>query len=141
VFDLGAGTGALTRALVDAGARVIAVELHAGRAAVLRDTFAADDVRVVRCDLVDLRYPGHPFRVVANPPWALAATVAKTLQRMPHLERADLVVPRWLARRWSASPRVRVGRSIPAEAFTPRAPTGAAVAIVTRSSARPRLSS
>ncbi|HET9301341.1 MAG TPA: rRNA adenine N-6-methyltransferase family protein [Propionibacteriaceae bacterium] len=32
VVDLGAGTGALTMPLLEAGARVIAVELHAGRA-------------------------------------------------------------------------------------------------------------
>lgn len=33
VVDLGAGTGALTRPLLAAGARVLAVELHPGRAA------------------------------------------------------------------------------------------------------------
>ncbi len=36
VVDLGAGTGALTGPLLDAGARVIAVELHPGRASTLR---------------------------------------------------------------------------------------------------------
>ena len=47
VLDLGAGTGSLTAALLAAGARVLAVELHPGRAAVLRRRFAdrasADD--------------------------------------------------------------------------------------------------
>ena len=33
VLDVGAGTGAITRHLVDAGARVVAVELHPARAA------------------------------------------------------------------------------------------------------------
>ena len=36
VLDIGAGAGAITRPLVAAGARVIAVELHPGRAAMLQ---------------------------------------------------------------------------------------------------------
>jgi 23S rRNA (adenine-N6)-dimethyltransferase len=39
VLDIGAGQGALTRPLVQAGARVIAVELHPGRAEALRRQF------------------------------------------------------------------------------------------------------
>jgi 23S rRNA (adenine-N6)-dimethyltransferase len=46
VFDLGAGTGALTGHLVQAGARVVAVELHPGRAATLRRRFP--DITVLR---------------------------------------------------------------------------------------------
>ena len=40
VVDLGAGHGVLTSALLDAGARVVAVELHPARVAVLRERFA-----------------------------------------------------------------------------------------------------
>jgi len=48
VLDIGAGEGALTGPLLDAGATVIAVELHPRRAATLRDRYAGRRLRVVR---------------------------------------------------------------------------------------------
>ena len=48
VLDIGAGEGALTAHLVRAGARVIAVELNAGRARMLRERFPG--VRVLCAD-------------------------------------------------------------------------------------------
>lgn len=131
VVDLGAGAGALTRPLVACGAHVIAVELHAGRSAGLGLMAGVDpcDVDVVVADLTVYQWPRTPFRVVANPPWALAETVRARLLTAPYLVRADVVVPRWLARRWaSADPRISVGPSVRAEAFSPPAPCGAAVA-------------
>jgi 23S rRNA (adenine-N6)-dimethyltransferase len=131
VVDLGAGHGALTRALVDVGARVVAVELHPGRVAGLRERFADADVTVVRADATSVRLPRRPFRVVANPPWAVAEAVRSHLQRAPALERADLVLPRWLVHRWAARwTSVAVGPSLRAEAFTPPAPTGSAIAVL-----------
>lgn len=50
VVDLGAGHGVLTAALVDAGAHVVAVELHPSRLAVLDERFAGDPVTVGRAD-------------------------------------------------------------------------------------------
>ena len=124
-MDLGAGTGALTTALVAAGARVVAVERHPDRLAALRARFADDPVTVVDADLRVLRLPRRPFRVVANPPWALAETVRGDLLRSRWLVRADLVLPRWLVHRWSRrSSRIDVGCSLRAESFIPAAPTG-----------------
>jgi 23S rRNA (adenine-N6)-dimethyltransferase len=131
VVDLGAGTGALTAALVDVGARVVAVELHPGRVSALREQFSGAPVTVVHADLARARLPRRPFRVVANPPWALAETVRASLLRSPGLIRADLVLPRWLVRRWAACyPQIGIGSSLRAESFWPAAPTGAAVAVV-----------
>jgi 23S rRNA (adenine-N6)-dimethyltransferase len=132
VVDLGAGCGALTAALVAAGARVIAVELDRARAGALRTRFAGDPVTVVVADIATVRLPRRPFRVVANPPWALAETVRANLLRAPALVRADLVLPRWLARRWAGRwPHlIEVGPSLRAESFIPPAPTGAAVAVL-----------
>jgi 23S rRNA (adenine-N6)-dimethyltransferase len=131
VVDLGAGTGTLTAALVEAGARVIAIELHPARVAALRDRFAGAPVTVVRADLSRARLPRRPFRVIANPPWSLAETVRASLLRAPHLVRGDLVLPRWLVHRWAGRhPRIEFGCSLRAESFTPPAPTGAAVAVL-----------
>jgi len=131
VVDLGAGAGALTAPLVRAGARVIAIELHPRRAEQLRRRFRDADVEVQGADLARCRLPAEPFRVVANPPWALAETVRARLLTTARMRRADLLVPRWLARRWAAAdPRITSGISVRAEAFRPAAPTGAAVAVL-----------
>lgn len=102
VVDVGAGSGALTRPLLATGARVIAVELHPGRAAALR-RLAADrpGLSVVRADATDLLLPRQPFRVVSSPPYAGAsAVIARLLGRGSRLVTADLVVQRQLAGRW-----------------------------------------
>ncbi len=127
VLDLGAGDGAITCHLVRVGARVIAFELHPQRAARLRGRFADHRVKVVGADITDLRLPGRSFRVVANPPFD---GVSAVLDRLTHpasrLERADLIVPRAVARRWQerlrrGSPwQLDVETSMPRSAFTPR---------------------
>jgi 23S rRNA (adenine-N6)-dimethyltransferase len=134
VVDVGAGTGALTAPLVAAGARVIAVELHPGRHRILRERFRGCDVTVVRADGADLRLPTRPFRVVANPPFAIAsALLRRLLAPGSRLVGADLVVPWSVARRWSgpgAPGRGRWGRDftvalgspVSARAFRPPPP-------------------
>jgi 23S rRNA (adenine-N6)-dimethyltransferase len=143
VVDLGAGTGSITAALVDVGARVVAVELHQGRASVLHHRFG-DAARIVRVDVRDLRLPRRPFRVVANPPFAASTAVLRRLLAPgSRLQRADLVLPRWVAhrwasgrapghRRWAAQFEARVGRSLPPWAFRPAATTPTAVLVITR---------
>jgi 23S rRNA (adenine-N6)-dimethyltransferase len=103
VLDVGAGSGALTRPLVDIGARVVAVELHPRRAQQLRDQFGRAPVTVVQADAADLRLPRCPFRVVANPPFGItAALIRRLVSRGSRLVAADLVVPRHVAVRWAS---------------------------------------
>jgi len=78
VVDVGAGTGALTAPLIDAGARVIAIELHPRRAEALRKRFGRLAV-VVEADAADLRLPRRPFHVVANPPFAITTALVNRL--------------------------------------------------------------
>ena len=102
VIDIGAGRGAITRHLIRAGARVIAVELHPGRAGDLRLRYGPANVRVVQADASDLRRPRRSFSVVANPPFAITTSV---LRRLLHpasrLQRADLIVPAHVGVRWA----------------------------------------
>ncbi|UDY35681.1 rRNA adenine N-6-methyltransferase family protein [Dermatobacter hominis] len=102
VLDVGAGTGALTRELVAAGARVVAVEAHPGRAAELRRRFGTSDgVTVVRADAADLRLPRRPFRVVANPPFSVTSPILRRLLAPgSRLTDAHLVLQHHAAVRW-----------------------------------------
>lgn len=139
VLDVGAGTGAITGALVAAGASVIAIELHPGRRGELARRFAGAAVIVANADAADLRLPRRPFKVVANPPFAVAmAIVRRLLAAGSRLESADLVVPHYVAQRWiapSAPGRGRWGRCYsvtltpapPRSAFRPPPPGRIAV--------------
>lgn len=99
VLDLGAGDGALTACLVQAGARVVAVELNAGRRRRLAERFAGSPVTVVAGDLATVPLPARPFRVVANPPFGLSTDlVHRLLSRDSRLLSADLVLQRSFVR-------------------------------------------
>jgi len=143
VLDVGAGTGALTGPLVGVGALVIAVELHPGRARQLRETFAGQPVKVVQVDAADLHLPGRPFRVVANPPFAVTSALLRRLvSPRSLLLSADLVVPAVVGRRWAERTRrparraeaftIAVTAAVPRSAFSPRAPVDIVLLAVRR---------
>jgi 23S rRNA (adenine-N6)-dimethyltransferase len=127
VVDLGAGDGALTVPLARAGCRVLAVELHPRRAAALRDRVEGSRVAVLELDVGAFRWPGHPFRVVANPPYAGINALVRRLLAVPVLRSADLLVAeraaRGLLRRYPD--RLQPGLRVPCRAFRNRPPTGA----------------
>ena len=143
VLDVGAGIGALTVPLLDAGARVIAVELHPDRARRLRARFGSA-VTVVRADARDLRLPRRPFSVVANPPFgATTALLRRLVQPGSRLVAAHLVLPahavdRWSspgapgAGRWAREFTTGRGRRVPRCAFTPPPPADARVLRIVR---------
>jgi 23S rRNA (adenine-N6)-dimethyltransferase len=144
VLDVGAGNGALTRPLIAAGARVVAVELHPARLSRLRDAFPDRQVRVVQADAGDLRLPRQPFRVVANPPFAATtALLRRLLAPGSRLVAADLVVPRttlhrWMSarapgsNRWRSQYVIGPGRRIASHRFDPPAPTDCVVLTIRR---------
>lgn len=116
VLDLGAGTGALTLPLIDAGAQVIAIELHGGRVQQLRDE-ARGRAKVVQADLAQLHVPRRPFRVLANPPFALTTQVVRTILRADGLQSADLVVQRGAARGLSSRAPSAIAKHATADRF------------------------
>ncbi len=99
---------------------------------------------VVQVDAADLRLPRRPFRVVANPPFAITtAILRRLLSRGSRLVTADLVVPRHVAVRWASgrgagAPQwmrtfdARVATVLPRAAFRPRPPGEAAVLRIER---------
>ena len=142
VLDIGAGTGALTGHLARAGARVVAVELHPGRAALLRQRFP--QITVVQADARSLRLPGRPFRVVASPPYGITADLlSRLLAAGTRLVAADLVLQRAVVRKYVGQPdtgrgrrarahRMSTGLVVPRHAFRPPPSVDSAVLIVRR---------
>jgi 23S rRNA (adenine-N6)-dimethyltransferase len=139
VLDIGAGTGALTKHLIRAGARVVAVELHPGRIAVLQRRFP--EVTVIHANALDLRLPNRPFRVVANPPYGITADlIGLLLAAGSRLTAADLVLQRAVVRKYSACPagpprwartyRIQAGFTVPRHAFSPPPRVDSAVLVV-----------
>ena len=135
VLDIGAGEGALTAHLVRTGARVIAVELNAGRARVLRERFPG--VTVLCADAAQLRLPGRPFRVVASPPFSITAELLRLLlARDSKLTAADLVLQRAVVRKYAERRvrgcRISQGLVVPRRAFTPPPRVDSAVLVIRR---------
>jgi 23S rRNA (adenine-N6)-dimethyltransferase len=135
VLDIGAGQGALTAHLVRAGARVVAVELHPRRAAVLRERFPG--ITVLHADATAIPLPGRPFRVVANPPYGISSSLLRTLLAPgSRLVAADLVLQRAVVRKHASGAARRftlaVGLTLPRSAFLPPPHVDSAVLVVRR---------
>ncbi len=135
VLDIGAGDGALTAHLVRAGARVVAVELHPRRAAVLRERFPG--ITVLHADATAIPLPGRPFRVVANPPYGISSSLLRALLAPgSRLVAADLVLQRAVVRKHASGPArgfsLAAGLTLPRRAFLPPPQVDSAVLVVRR---------
>lgn len=98
VLEIGPGTGVLTQALLELGARVVACELDRGLAALLRETlgasFDASRFNLVEGDCLESKHalnpavldainaytgPEAPFTLIANLPYGAATPAMMTL--------------------------------------------------------------
>ncbi|MBE7416101.1 MAG: 16S rRNA (adenine(1518)-N(6)/adenine(1519)-N(6))-dimethyltransferase RsmA [Deltaproteobacteria bacterium] len=88
VLEIGPGRGALTEALVDAGARVLAIEVDEELADGIRERFPADRVEVIRGDALKLSFrelgrelgERHgKLKLVANLPYYISGPVLAKL--------------------------------------------------------------
>ena len=111
VVEIGAGLGALTLALCETGATVLAVEIDSGIVAVLRENVAAlTNVTVVHDDAMRLDWnallpKAHGWSVVANLPYNVATPlVADLLDRVPQVQRLLVMVQKEVAQRLVARP-------------------------------------
>jgi 23S rRNA (adenine-N6)-dimethyltransferase len=148
VLDLGAGGGLLTRALLDAGARVRAVELDPASLRQLHARFGEDPrVEIVEADAATMPLPDEPFTVVANLPFAAGTAILRRLLGDPDvpLTRLDAIVEWGLAAKraavwpstllgctWGAWYELHLVRRVPRACFSPPPSVDAAVLRATR---------
>ena len=111
VVEIGAGLGALTLALAETGANVLAVEIDSGIVQVLRDNVAKlPNVRVVHDDAMQLDWnellaAAPKWTVVANLPYNVATPlVADLLDDVPQVQRLLVMVQKEVAQRFVAQP-------------------------------------
>ena len=115
VVEIGPGLGSLTLGLLEAGARLTAVEIDPVLARQLPATVAerlpgaADRLRVLPADALTVtELPEPPTALVANLPYNVAAPVLLTfLARFPTLERVLVMVQAEVADRIAAPPGSR----------------------------------
>jgi 16S rRNA (adenine1518-N6/adenine1519-N6)-dimethyltransferase len=142
VVEIGAGLGSLTRALAEAGADVVALEVDDSLLPALEESVGSlANVRVVRADAMGWEWlehvAGEGAVLCANLPYNVATPlVLETLEREPRIARLVVMVQREVGERLAAGPgdpgygapslrvayraRASVLRRVPPEVFWPR---------------------
>jgi 23S rRNA (adenine-N6)-dimethyltransferase len=95
-YEVGAGRGHLTRALLDTGAEIVAYEVDPAMAAALP---RHPRLRVRADDFLQARAPAEPFAVVGNIPYALTSAVVDWCLDAPTLTTATLLTQLEYARK------------------------------------------
>lgn len=99
VVEIGPGTGALTKALLERGATVLAIETDRRALTILEDTFATEirkqQLTLVNADvrklaLQELGLVDHQFKIVANIPYYLSGHLFRVCLEHP-VQPSDLV--------------------------------------------------
>ena len=164
VLEVGPGPGGLTRALLEAGAQVVAVEKDARFLPMLGDLAAAaggrlavveaDALQVDEAALLAEHAPGLPLRIVSNLPYNVGTPLLlKWLLGPMPWEAMALMFQKEVARRIVARPgeddygrlsvscqtvaEPRLEMTLPARAFTPPPKVDSAVVVLTPRQDRP----
>lgn len=109
VLEIGAGTGVLTRALLDEGARVTALEIDHELVRVLRSQDALTDAAIVEVDALTYDYaalaPHEPWVVAGNLPYNIATPLILILVEMEHgPDSLTVMIQKDVAERMAARP-------------------------------------
>ncbi len=111
VLEIGPGIGSLTVALLEAGARVTAVELDRHVVPALLDTVGADTITLVTGDAMTVDYAAvlgdddGPWRAVSNLPYNVATPVVmRLLEDAPRVASMLVLVQREVGERMAAGP-------------------------------------
>lgn len=150
VLEIGPGIGTLTQGLLEAGAKVTAVELDKKLPAVLEETLAGyENFKLIQGDIlkVDIEKIMSPnFKVVANLPYYITTQILLTLleKKLP-ITKIVTMVQKEVAERMTAAPNskiygamtvavqfradVKIAFEVPPSAFLPRPEVTSAVVV------------
>ena len=115
VLEIGPGTGTLTEALLEKGARVVAGEIDRGLCVLLRAHFEGREFTLVEGDCLEGKHALNPallaalgegpFRLVANLPYGAGTPVMLALLAdVPRCEGLYVTIQREVAQRLTAAP-------------------------------------
>ena len=113
VLEIGAGIGTLTQGLLEAGAKVTAVEVDKKLPAVLKETLAGyENFRLIEGDILKLNLAElmpQKFKVVANLPYYITTQILLTLleKNLP-VTKIVTMVQREVAERMTAAPGSKI---------------------------------
>lgn len=101
VYDLGAGSGAISAVLATRAKQVVAVELEPATLAVLRRNMKRyGNVQVVAGDILSVPFPAEPFKIFANIPFHVSSALVRRITEEPSgLKSAYLIVQKQFARK------------------------------------------
>jgi len=153
VLEIGAGTGSLTKALAETGAKVVAFEVDEGLRPALEEVLAGLDVDlrfedVTRVDL-DFETKAGGWAMVANLPYNVGTPlVMDALRNVAGIEKFVVMVQREVAERFAASAgspsyglpsvvagiygEVRVAFKVPPQVFYPQPRVESSVVVLKR---------
>jgi 16S rRNA (adenine1518-N6/adenine1519-N6)-dimethyltransferase len=157
VVEIGAGTGTLTRALVSAGADVVAYELDQRLRPILEETVGSGaELRFEDVTRIDLpaTFADGPWVMVANLPYNVGTPlVMEVLRSVPTIVRLVVMVQREVAERFVARvgddayglpsvvaalySRARLVMKVPPQVFYPAPNVESAVVVMDRIEASP----
>ena len=117
VLEIGPGTGTLTEALLDAGAKILACEIDSDIASIIEDRLSGrvqlicgdclDSHRRLRCEIVSA-LGDQPFKLVANLPFQIASPLLCTmLIHHPSCTGQYVTIQKEVADRLLADPRTK----------------------------------
>jgi 16S rRNA (adenine1518-N6/adenine1519-N6)-dimethyltransferase len=109
ILEVGAGTGALTAALLANGARVTAIDIDANLVAIVRERADLAGVEIALADALTFDYEryaaGEPWRVAGNLPYNIATPLLVRLAQLASPpDRIVAMIQRDVADRLTAAP-------------------------------------
>lgn len=159
VLEIGAGTGTLTRALAEAGARVVTYEVDPGLAHVVEEVTAGLKVEIRLEDVTRTDFgsalEGEGWSLVSNLPYNVGTPVVlDIMQHVPAVSRFVVMIQREVAERFVAGPgsdayglpsvivsiytRARIAFPVPPQVFVPPPRVASAVVVMERKPAPPQ---
>ncbi len=135
VLEIGPGPGTLTRKLVEAAGRVVAIELDPEMVEILRKELGdRDDLEIIHGNFAELGIPNNVNKLVSNIPYQISSVVVSEIAKSD-LDVAVITVQREFADRMTAEPGtkdygrltvlvsltcdVEVVRGVPPRSFVP----------------------